>query len=270
MLEHQMKENLDINDSVGVLQLNCKHSKYVTYSLFNSTLTSLFSILSLQEPYVNPMDNFPLNQSNWTLVCPTPRSLKEEDRPRACLYIRQDLDPIINPIFSPLRNLAASTITIRDYTVLLASVYNPQKTLDGFEAFIEMLQSAPLSTQLLPTICITDANLHSPLWNPRHIAQSYKTAETLIEMLTEWGLHLRSPRGVPTFGVRSENTEGTSIDQVWVDKDLDDTLITCFIDKDNIVNHQSDHQALVTIFSTKTADGLAPNSSQRQRILGIR
>lgn len=85
MLEQQLREKLSINNSVGVLQLNCKHSKHVTHSLFNSSLTSLFSVLLIQEPYVNPVDNLPLNQSNWTLVCPAPRSLKEEDRPQACL-----------------------------------------------------------------------------------------------------------------------------------------------------------------------------------------
>lgn len=152
MLEQQLKEKLDINGAVGVLQLNCKNSKHVTHSLFNLSATSSFSFISSQEPYVNPIDNLPLNQSNWTLVCPTPHSLRQEDRPRACLYIRQDLNPVINPIYSPSRNLAACTVNMHGHTVLLASVYNPQKTLDGFEAFVDLLRSAPLCIQLLP-IC---------------------------------------------------------------------------------------------------------------------
>lgn len=260
MLEKSLREKLHIDHSAGFLQLNCKHSKHVTHSLFNSKTTSLFSILSLQEPYVNPVDNLPLNFPNWTLVCPSPQALGEADRPRACLYIRKDLDPVINPLHSPSRNLAASTVTINGYTILIASVYNPQHTLEGFEALTEMLQRSPLSIQLLPAVCTTDANLHSPLWNPAHSKTEDKNAEKLIDMLTDWGYILRSPKGIPTFGVRSANTEGTSIDQVWVNEDFDDSMITCFIDEDDLVSHHSDHQALITIFST--AAGTTPPPDQ--------
>lgn len=133
-------------------------------------------------------------------------------------------------------------------------MYNPQKTLDGFTAFFEMLRTSPLPTQLLPTICMANANLNSPLWNPSHSKQADKDSDTLIELLTEWGLSLRSPKGIPTFGVCTAHTEGTSIDQVWVDKGFDDALITCFIYKSDIVSHQSDHQALITIFSAESGD----------------
>lgn len=266
MLESKLRETLSMNHFAGVLQLNCKHSKYVTHSLFNSDLTSLFTIISLQEPYVNPIDNLPLNFTNWTLVCPAPPTLSEGDRPRACLYIRRDLDPIINPIHSPSQNLAACTVSLRDYTILVASVYNPQTTLDGFEAFTKMLQTSPLTTQLLSTLCTTDANLHSPLWNPSHSKTHDKDADTLLDMLTDWGLILRSPKGIPTFGVRSAHTEGTSIDQVWVNEEFDDATISCTIDEDDVVSHQSDHQAILTIFSTEaTATNTTVHQSSRKK-----
>lgn len=265
MLEQQLRDKLNIDDSVGVLQLNCKHSKYVTHSLFNSSLSSLFLVISVQEPYVNPIDNLPLNHPNWTLVCPTPRSVKEEDRPRACLYIRQDLSPIINPIFSPSRKLAASSVTIKGFTVLVASVYNPQKTLECFEALTDVIRTAPLATQLLPTLCTADANLHCPLWDPSHSKQNDKLSDSLIDILTEWGLRLRSPIGVPTFGVRSANTEGTSIDQVWVDEGLDDAIISCFIDESDLVNHHSDHQALITVFSAESGDKVTSKAQAHKK-----
>lgn len=50
------------------------------------------------------------------------------------------------------------------------------------------------------------------------------------------------------------NTEGISIDQVWVDEAFDESMITCFIDKNDVTNHKSDHQAIITIYSTTSGD----------------
>lgn len=243
-----------MKDTAAILQLNCRQSKHVMDSLFNSLVTNLFSIVSIQEPWPNPFDNLPPNQKGWTLVCPTPKSLSRHDRPRACLYIRQDLEAQLNPIYSPSSDLAACVITIKSFTFLVTNVYNQPTTFDGFDAFEDMLKLIPPDMQRLPTVCTTDSNLHSPLWNPTHSLTNDKDAERLIDLMLEWGLNLCSPKGVPTFGLDSSTTDGTSIDLVWVNSDFDDALLTCFVDDDDITNHGSDHQSIITIFNIKQDD----------------
>lgn len=52
------------------------------------------------------------------------------------------------------------------------------------------------------------------------------------------------------------NTRGTMVDMVWVDEQMDDLIISCDVDEDNLTNHFSDHHALITNSSTHkpTAD----------------
>ncbi|KAG0146648.1 hypothetical protein CROQUDRAFT_44117, partial [Cronartium quercuum f. sp. fusiforme G11] len=71
----------------------------------------------------------------------------------------------------------------------------------------------------------------------------------LIEIMTNWNLLLHSPKGIPTFGLNRTNSEGTSIDQVWVNEEADNMITACLIDSNNKFNHNSDHQALITILS---------------------
>lgn len=254
MLEQRLKEKLTIKDTAAVLQLNCRRSKHVMLSLFNSSTTQLFSIIAVQEPWPNPFDNLPPNQKGWTLVCPTPKSLSQDDRPQVCLYIRQDLEAQLNPIFSPSCDLAACVVAVPGFTFLIANVYNQPSTFLGFTALDELLRLLPRDIQRLPMICTTDSNLHSPLWNPSHSTSNDKDADRLIELMLVWGLNLRSPKGKPTFGLGSTTTEGTAIDLVWVNSNFDEHLVTCFIDDDDITNHGSDHQAIISIFSTTSSN----------------
>lgn len=148
----------------------------------------------------------------------------------------------------------------------MKDLYNQPTTYLGFDAFGNMLKPLPPDRQLLPMLCTTDSNLHSPLWNPYHSTTNDKYADRLIEMMLEWGLNLRSPKGKPTFGLDSSTTKGTSIDLVWVNTDFDDTIVMCFINDNDLTNHGSDHQSIITIFSKKARDlpGTHPDAGERR------
>lgn len=103
------------------------------------------------------------------------------------------------------------------------------------------MKNLPLTTQLLTTIVVTDANLHSPVWNPTHNDTNDKAAEELLELMTKWSLRLRSPVGVPTFCLGSTTTRGTTINLVWFNDQLDDVVNTCLVDTGDVTNHLSDH-----------------------------
>lgn len=254
MIKSDLQKQLTLQDTSAILQLNCHHSQDVFDSLFSSDLTNLYSVLLLQEPHVNRKDFLPQNQNSWTLISPTPAALNEKSRPCVCIYIRKDLNAVINPIHSESRDIVACEITIKKLTFLILNVYNEPRTFLGFEAFERLMSTVPLTSLLLPIICTTDSNLHSAIWNPDHSTTQDKAADSLVELMTKWSLSLRSPVGIPTFGVGLGHTKGTSIDLVWVNENFNDILQACFIDEDSLTNHFSDHRALITIVGTPGSD----------------
>lgn len=266
MIEQRLQAILNTPDSCAILQLNCRRSQHVIHSLFNHELTNLFSILALQEPHINRIDFLPPNHANWTLVSPTPTTKTEESRPRACLYIRKDLEASLNPIFSNSREIATCTIKINELTFLISNIYNAPRTFTGFAAWDELMTSLPLALQLLPMVAVMDANLHSPMWNPTYSDAHDNDADRLIDLMSKWDLRLQSPAGEPTYGLSSTTTRGTTIDLVWVNEQLDDIIKHCFVDANDITSHLSDHQSLITTFTTKSQDAqTAPADSRRTR-----
>lgn len=95
------------------------------------------------------------------------------------------------------------------------------------------LRSLPNSILHLPTVIVTDSNLHSTLWNPEAYQTHDAAADALVEAMTKWSLYLRSPRGVITFETTSNTSKGTTIDLVWVNQQADDLLIACMVDKED-------------------------------------
>ncbi|KAG0143930.1 hypothetical protein CROQUDRAFT_7977, partial [Cronartium quercuum f. sp. fusiforme G11] len=88
--------------------------------------------------------------------------------------------------------------------------------------------------------------LHSPIWNPSHSTTHDKNSDVLMDMMTQWGLNLHSLAGTTTYGQGSATTRGTTIDLVFVNDALNDTLQMCMVNEEDLTNHHSDHQALIT------------------------
>lgn len=53
-----------------------------------------------------------------------------------------------------------------------------------------LLRLLPTSILLLPTIITTDSNLHSADWNPDVYTHHNPDADRLLEVMTNWDLHL--------------------------------------------------------------------------------
>lgn len=178
--------------------------------------------------------------------------MNEKARPRACIYVQKDLQVALNPIKKTSHDIAACTIKIDDSTLMISNVYNAPTSFSGFEEWDRLMTNLPLTIQLPPTIVVTDSNLHSPVWNPIRNSTYDKAADELIETISKWGLRLRSPVGTPTYGLHSTTTRGTTIYLVWVTKQLYEIIKAFLVNPDDITNHFSDHQSLITTFSTTT------------------
>lgn len=100
----------------------------------------------------------------------------------------------MQPIQTTSRDVSACTITVQDETLFILNVYNQPKTLLGFEALEQLLHGLTSPILLLPTILVTDANLHSPLWNPLEYRTHDAAADAMVETMLRWSLYLRSPK----------------------------------------------------------------------------
>lgn len=251
----QPLETAKLPNTAAVIQLNCRRSHQVTYSLFNDTHSSNFLFIALHEPPVNAHTNLPSEHKGWSLITSYPSDTTESSRPRSCIYVNKNSNPAIQPIHTTSRDLSACTVKVQGLEIFLINVYNQPKTFLGFDAMEAMLRTMPTSILLLPTIIVTDSNLHSPIWNPGTYAAHDAAADTLVELMTRWDLYLRSPKGIPTYEAKPGMASGVTIDLVWVNQQADDILVACLVDESDDLNHHSDHQALVTVVNLNCDDG---------------
>lgn len=124
-----------------------------------------------------------------------------------------------------------------------------------------LMKSLPLSILQLPTLIVTNANLHSHLWNPDTYGIHDTAADALVESMTQWDMTLRSPKGVITFESNSDKHPGTTIDLVWANQQADDLIVACMVDEDDVFNHHSDHRAMVTVIKKKFGAAPSPDAS---------
>lgn len=124
----------------------------------------------------------------------------------------------------------------------------------------ETLKRQPCPILHTPTIVVTDSNLHSSTWNPDSYHKHDAAADKLVKCMTKWDLYLRSPKGVITYEAKEGMQSGTTIDLVWVNQQAKDLLIACLVESTNIFNHDSDHQALVTVVNIKHDDMTSPEN----------
>lgn len=104
MIEQCLRKIITSKDTPVILQSNCHRSPHVMHSLFNQNLTNKFYIIALQEPHINKDDYSPPNQTNWTLISPTPKhKMRRHSQNHA--YITGDLQTDLNPITSPSRHI---------------------------------------------------------------------------------------------------------------------------------------------------------------------
>lgn len=186
---------LKIPNTTAILQLNCRRSHSTLNSLFNDTNVSNFIFIAVQEPPINSHTSKPPEHSGWYLIVTQPPDNTEPSRPRLCLYVNSALDADVRPITSASRDVSACVVKIQDLDLLLVNVYNQPRTFKGFEAMGRLLLSLPHSTLRLPTVIVTDSNLHSTLWNPERYTTHDLAANNLVEEMTKWDLFLRSPKG---------------------------------------------------------------------------
>ena len=153
-------------NKAAILQLNCGRYHHITLSLFNDKNSANFFFIALQEPPVNAVTNRPNWHGGGQLISHTTSNPLEDSRPQSCIYINKKLNPRILPIDCHSRDVTACTVKVNGVETMLVNVYNQLSTFKGFDGMETMLKTLQTSFLMLPTIIVTDSNLHLALWNP--------------------------------------------------------------------------------------------------------
>ncbi|KAI7940379.1 hypothetical protein MJO28_014031 [Puccinia striiformis f. sp. tritici] len=149
---------------VKILQLNCHAAKAVTLSVLK--LSSDFSILALQEPWVNATF-LPPNHPDWLLFTAFEHLPTDfHDRHRTCIYVRKGfgLDNI-NQLSGGGQFLTGLKISISpSKTICILNAYNTPGSFPALSILDDWLEA--FYSRSTPTFICMDANLHHPHWNP--------------------------------------------------------------------------------------------------------
>lgn len=218
------------------MHFNCQNSIQITHEALTMTQ---FSLLSLQEPWFNTHSySFPFHEAWHRLTAYDYHPTAWSDRPRVCFYLSKSI-PTSQYSILPSSSDIILALDLRDLTsnqvkLRVITWYNPPGSMRGFMTLNHWMNRH--HNWRIPTILMSDTNLHHPLWNPPGYTITDPLAKKLIHFCSNLGFKLSSPKGVPTRF--SSNTHPTTIDLVWSSWNLSSKIKKCQVLTDSLA---SDH-----------------------------
>jgi len=220
-----------------ILQYNVRKSKKVMAPLLADKRTRSFDIIAIQEPWKNPEQN--------RTYCPSASGFipAYDDRERrSCFLVNKELDSTAWDVSFPGPDLAILSIRTEELNIWIYSTYSEPP---GGYQITQYQTPIPLLGDLLARdgehVLLGDFNLHHPLWCGVRNPTVHAAAEPIVEITTQNGLTLASPKGETTWEARGSTS---TIDLVFLSKALQDRLITCKVRPD--LDFGSDHFPIST------------------------
>ncbi|KAA1122332.1 hypothetical protein PGTUg99_036752 [Puccinia graminis f. sp. tritici] len=229
------------NTLFRILQLNCHNSFDVTTNTLNSK--SRFSILVLQEPWINPHTLKLPHYASWSCILDSNHSPSNySDKHRTCFFLDQSFSSEdIHLIKEGNWILSAIDLSINNSRVKkirLINLYNPPRIFEGIKCLTDWLDQH--NDRRIPSFIFMDSNLHHPSWNPPNYNHSHQQSKDLIRTCGRHGFKIVSEKGKPTF--MNRRTSSTVIDLVWGNFSCLQYIDSCCTSSNNF---GSDHQAIV-------------------------
>jgi exonuclease III len=177
------------------------------------------------------------------------RTFKTDQAPRMAIYVNNNAlsSAAFTQLCIPLLDITTITITPNnenDKPILLINIYKPsdKNTICPLRQYIT--QHIHL-TDFANILIMGDFNLHHPLWNPQNYAKHDNEADELVDMMSDLHLRLLIPSGT-IIRTPINTTVGTTIDLVWGNENVEDTLLKCHtISRTH--DHRSDHLPIETV-----------------------
>lgn len=241
LLVHLTLTHLSLFSNLSLLHFNCQNSIPITHKAL--TLTH-FSLLALQEPWFNSHTlSFPHHEAWHRITAYDYQPSEWSDRPRVCFYLSKRI-PTSQFSILPSSTDILLAIDIREplsnqVKLRVITWYNPPGSLRGFMTIKHWLHK--YFNRNVPTILMTDSNLHHTIWNPPEYKITHNLAKKLVHLCSNNGLKMISPRGTPTRF--SPKTRPTTIDLVWASWNITKSVKECQVLTNSIA---SDHLPIST------------------------
>ena len=243
--------------TLRIWQQNLNTSRYAQLSLLNRCNCTTWDILTIQEPYTNPLNNMTANRQ-YNVVYPTTRYTNSDKCVRAVTLISASID----------RN-AWTQIEFPSPDVVIVQLKGPygQCTLINIYNDGNSNQTIHLLTRFLtdniheikPTdndhmIWLGDFNCHHPLWeeerNSHLLTESYlTTAELLLLLLADYGMQQALPKNMPTLQVLASKN-WTCPDNVFCSENTCQSFIHCYTEP--CFRDCTDHVPIISILELET------------------
>lgn len=197
--------------------------------------------LSLQELWINPLTNMPLDHGAWwTIFSPTHTPMSLSDKHQTVLYISKSLASAdISSLPHSTKFIIAVDLRLPSQSTLrLVNMYNPPTSRQGIQDLATFLLHQ--NNRCIPTIITTDANLHHSSWNPPGYHHVHQDANQLLKTCGTHGFCLRIDPHQPTF--ISARGAATIIDLVWCNFLSQKKITAVHTTSDN---HGSNHQRIL-------------------------
>lgn len=214
-------------------------------------LVCSFHLLPLSSPlsFVSPLSFLPITHTAWLPIYPQLPPHPEGDCPedktiKSLIYVNKAVPTTsLLPLPTVSNCITAVSYALQSHTFVLISAYAPPKQPGKLHHLRDIFQTHT-SSATTHLVVGMDCNLHHPLWNPSTYHHTHQEADTLIQMMTDANLQLRSEGGVPTFYPPNINHANTTIDLLWASSHCLDWIITCATDVEHNHSHLSDHTAI--------------------------
>lgn len=221
---------------VRIKTLNVQKRRTVVDSLLNDPASARFDVLCLQElPIGLGWRVAESHRDHWTAIFPSMHDRRSPDQSvRSAILIRTHI-PSSTYTQITINSLDITAVAFRTphFSFSLFSIYNPCYSDDSITALHFFLNSDPSIPPNL--IFIGDFNKHHPLWSGTlTLHRRASDAETLLSLMSAYGLQLGLPPGVAT------HRSGSTLDLAMVTADLAEAVVSC----DASFGHGSDHQAV--------------------------
>ena len=190
--------------TLGIWQQNLNKSNDAQVDLLNLAKPAEWSVLALQEPYIN-RNNKTHSSSHWRVIYPVVHGADHAPRTRSVLMISKQLSTNVwNEIQVPHPDVTAVTIRTEGGTTHIFNLYVDADSDAAIHAAARATQKLLERNDDASIIWLGDFNRHHPQWdeernNHLFTAVNLTAAELLLTKVAEAGLDMVLEPGTPTL-----------------------------------------------------------------------
>ena len=235
--------------NIRIWQQNTQKSMQITNYILNTTDPSKYNLILIQEPWFDHLGKT-WGTHNWWIVYP-PSIYHDNHNPiRLIILVNTNLSMnMYTTLDIPCSDISAICLKGDFGHCSIFNIYNDCTNNNMTTALCNYLTNHRPDTLPSPNnhmLWLGDFNYCHPLWEPnnnRHLYNSAKMINPLLDLITEHNMIIALPPDIPTYETMTSNW--TCPDNVWHNNNHNNPIITCNVDP-SVCPPQADHMPIIT------------------------